>query len=195
MLKKISIGLSAIGGIIGVLFGLLLGFYHFVVNLAASYRGHYGGEYCYYLAGVSLFAIFGWLIERKGSLIAGSLICLITGVFHVILAIISEREIYIFRFFPTLMKYIYLYVPSFLIIAGGVLGVLAFIRHRRDVELREKKMKLIIGSTPEGKLEWIKTQYFDLHRNIQDIADDLGESMMTVKKYLNEIENQDKSEN
>jgi hypothetical protein len=122
--------LSAIGGIIGVLFGLLLSYYYLFV----SYQGVSGGEYCYYLAGVSLFAIVGWRIERKGSLIAGSLICLITGVFHVILAIISEREIYIFRFFPTLMKYLYLYFPSFLIIAGGVLGVWVFIRHRGDVE-------------------------------------------------------------
>jgi len=58
-------------------------------------------------------------------------------------------------------------------------------------DLRVKKTKLIIGSTREGKLEWIKTQYYDLNRTIQDIADDLGESMMTVRKFLNEIENQE----
>jgi len=40
-------------------------------------------------------------------------------------------------------------------------------------------------------LEWIKTQYYDLNRTIQDIADDFGESMITIRKYLDEIENQD----
>ena len=60
----------------------------------------------------------------------------------------------------------------------------------RERDLRAKKAKLIIGSTREGKLEWVRTQYIDLKRTIQDIADDLGESMMTVRKYLNEIENQ-----
>lgn len=59
-------------------------------------------------------------------------------------------------------------------------------------ELRVMKTKLIIGSTREGKLEWIKTQHYDLNRSIQDIADDLGDSMIAVRKYLDEIENQDK---
>ena len=59
-------------------------------------------------------------------------------------------------------------------------------------ELRMMKTKLIIGSTREGKLEWIKTQHYDLNRSIQDIADDLGDSMIAVRKYLDEIENQDK---
>jgi len=62
---------------------------------------------------------------------------------------------------------------------------------RRSRELRMKKTKLKTGSTREGKLEWIKTQYYDLNRTIQDIADDFGESMITVRKYLDEIENQD----
>ena len=65
----------------------------------------------------------------------------------------------------------------------------------RERDLRAKKAKLIIGSTREGKLEWIKTQYYDLNRTIQDIANDLGESMMTVRKYLNEIENQEMTKN
>jgi hypothetical protein len=55
-------------------------------------------------------------------------------------------------------------------------------------ELRVKKKKLL--STREGKLEWIKTQYYDLNRTIQDIAEDLSESMVTVRKFLDEIKNQ-----
>lgn len=59
-------------------------------------------------------------------------------------------------------------------------------------DLRVKKTKLIIGGSREGKLDWIKTQYYDLKRTTQEIADDLGESMIAVRKYLDEIENQDK---
>jgi len=58
-----------------------------------------------------------------------------------------------------------------------------------------KKTQLIIGNTHEGKLEWIKTQYYDLGRTIQDIADDLDESMITVRKNLDEIESKDISKN
>ena len=59
----------------------------------------------------------------------------------------------------------------------------------RSRNLRMKQAKLKTGSTHEGKLRWIKTQLYDLKRSIQDIADDLGESMITVAKYLEEIEN------
>lgn len=57
-------------------------------------------------------------------------------------------------------------------------------------KVRMKKTQLIIGTSHEGKLEWIKTQYYDLGRTIQDIADDLDESMITVRKNLDEIKSQ-----
>jgi len=62
-------------------------------------------------------------------------------------------------------------------------------------KVRLKKTQLIIGNTHEGKLEWIKTQYYDLGRTIQDVANDLGESMITVRKNLDEIESKDISKN
>ena len=62
---------------------------------------------------------------------------------------------------------------------------------RRSRELKMRKTKLKTGNTHKGRLEWIKTQYYDLNRTIQDIADDFGESMITIRNYLNEIENQD----
>ena len=61
----------------------------------------------------------------------------------------------------------------------------------RSRDLKMKRMKLKTGNTHKGRLEWIKTQYYDLNRTIQDIADDFGESMITIRNYLNEIENQD----
>jgi len=60
------------------------------------------------------------------------------------------------------------------------------------VKIKLKKMKLITGNTSEGIREWIKTQHYDLKRNIQDIADELGMSIFTVKNLLKEIEDQDK---
>lgn len=69
------------------------------------------------------------------------------------------------------------------------------ILYNKSIEVRLKKTKLITGNSHEGRLEWIKTQYYDLNRSIQDVADDLGESMITVRKYLDEIENQDITKN
>ncbi len=57
-------------------------------------------------------------------------------------------------------------------------------------EIRVMKTKLITGNTRDGIIEWIKTQHYDLKRNIQEIAEDSGESMLSVRKYLDEIENQ-----
>jgi len=59
-------------------------------------------------------------------------------------------------------------------------------------KIRVMKTKLITGDTREGKLEWIKAQYYDLKRTLIEIAGDLGESMIDVRNYLDEIENQDK---
>jgi len=59
-------------------------------------------------------------------------------------------------------------------------------------EIRVMKTKLITGNTREGIMEWIKTQHYDLKRSIQEIAEDLGESMFTVKNFLREIEDQEK---
>jgi response regulator of citrate/malate metabolism len=61
----------------------------------------------------------------------------------------------------------------------------------REREMRVKQTKLIIGGSHDSKLEWIKIQSFDLNRTIQDIANDLGESMIAVRKYLDEIANRD----
>ena len=61
---------------------------------------------------------------------------------------------------------------------------------RRNRTLRLKQSKLETGNTHEGKLRWIKTQRYDLERSIQEIADDLCESIIAVANYIDEIENQ-----
>jgi len=65
---------------------------------------------------------------------------------------------------------------------------------QETARIRTARTKLIIGNTHEGKLKWVKKQYFDLKRTIQDIANDLGESMISVKKYLDELEKLDSTE-
>ncbi|MFX0020676.1 MAG: hypothetical protein ACFFAF_18310 [Candidatus Hermodarchaeota archaeon] len=60
-------------------------------------------------------------------------------------------------------------------------------------EVRLRKVKLIIGNNLEDKIRWVKTQFHDMNRTIQDIADDLGESMITVSHYIDsEIELEEK---
>ncbi|MBY8981191.1 MAG: hypothetical protein KGD72_12440 [Candidatus Lokiarchaeota archaeon] len=64
--------------------------------------------------------------------------------------------------------------------------------YKQTRELRLMKTKLITGNNRDGIMEWIKIQHYDLKRTIQDIADDSGESMLTVKNFLREIEDQEK---
>ncbi|MFX1600861.1 MAG: hypothetical protein ACFFB6_09725 [Promethearchaeota archaeon] len=37
-------------------------------------------------------------------------------------------------------------------------------------------------------LQWLKYQYYDMEKSIQEIADDQGVSMMTITKWLDKIE-------
>ena len=37
-------------------------------------------------------------------------------------------------------------------------------------------------------LDWLKYQYYDLGKSVQDIADDQGVSMITIRKWIDKIE-------
>jgi len=54
---------------------------------------------------------------------------------------------------------------------------------RRAIAKRDKKL------AHKGKLDLVRGQYL-LNKSVQDIADDLGISMISVKKYIDEIENE-----
>jgi Flp pilus assembly protein protease CpaA len=118
--KNSSIGLSLIGGFVGVIFG----FSGYVFRWFTEYEASVGA-YFLYIGIVSLFAIFGALIEFK-YLITGSFICLITGGLLIIVILIIGRVnlIFLFPFFP-----------SFLIIVGGALGI-------RELRLRDPQITL-----------------------------------------------------
>ena len=113
--KNSSIGLSLIGGFVGVIFG----FSGYVCRWFTEYEASVW-VYFLYIGTVSLFAIFGALIEFK-YLIAGSIICLISGGLLIIVILIIGRVnlIFLFPFFP-----------SFLIIVGGALGIRELLRLR-----------------------------------------------------------------
>lgn len=60
---------------------------------------------------------------------------------------------------------------------------------REAQEIRRTVVRSI--TTHEGKLRWVKEQFFELKRPIQEIADDLGENITTIAKYIDEIEKAD----
>jgi len=63
----------------------------------------------------------------------------------------------------------------------------------RKVKIR--KMELIIGSTLEAKIKWVKTQYHDMNRSIRDVAEELGENRFTVRRWIDPDSQNDKREN
>jgi len=65
--------------------------------------------------------------------------------------------------------------------------------HARKVKLR--KMEILIGSTLEDKIKWVKTQYHDLNRSIQDIAKELDMYEGVVRHYIKMDLQNDKREN
>lgn len=107
--KNSSVGLSLIGGFMGVIFGFNgQTVCSWVTNCEASVL-----PFFLYIGTVSLFAVIGALIELK-YLIAGSFICLISGALLIIVILIIGR-IHLIFLFP--------FFPSFLIIVGGALGI------------------------------------------------------------------------
>jgi len=61
-------------------------------------------------------------------------------------------------------------------------GIFSFYRR-----LKEKKEK-IKEKKEEFDLKWLKHQYYDLGRSIQEIADELNESLITIRKWLDNID-------
>jgi len=61
------------------------------------------------------------------------------------------------------------------------------------VYLIHSKKKIVDEAEEKKKgrymdLTWLKHQYYNLGRSIQDIADDQHESMMTIKKWIDKLE-------
>jgi predicted RNA-binding Zn-ribbon protein involved in translation (DUF1610 family) len=65
---------------------------------------------------------------------------------------------------------------------------------KQTIKIKETRMKILIGSTLEAKKKWVETQYRELGRSFREIADELGESMITVKQYLDSDSEKDERE-
>ena len=75
------------------------------------------------------------------------------------------------------------------IVVGMVIIVIAFANFVYLIRLEKK----IIGDKEKEKKDfnnptWLKHQYYDLGRSIQDIANDQHVSMMTIKKWVDKLE-------
>lgn len=54
---------------------------------------------------------------------------------------------------------------------------------------RYDKPKKKIGTQNYMNLNWLRQQYYDLGRTLQDIADEQKVSIMTIKKWVDKIDN------
>ena len=81
------------------------------------------------------------------------------------------------------------------IVAGGniitIIGAISIIKKVKTGRFEQirlaksKKMEAIIGNTLEDKKKWVEVQY-RMGRSFREIAEELGESMITVRHYLDE---------
>lgn len=58
-----------------------------------------------------------------------------------------------------------------------------FLFERQLREVKSKKMQLSMGSSLEDKKKWVEVQYRE-GRSFREIAEELGEDMITVRHYL-----------
>ena len=81
------------------------------------------------------------------------------------------------------------------IVAGGniitIIGAILIIKKVKPGKIEQmrlaksKKMERIIGSTFEDKKKWVEAQY-RMGKSFREIGEELGESMITVRHYLDE---------
>jgi hypothetical protein len=70
----------------------------------------------------------------------------------------------------------------YLALTGGALGTIGGALMGESRQKMEQKRDYM-------NVDWLKHQYHDLHRSIQEIADEQGISVMTMKYYLDKVEN------
>jgi len=79
-----------------------------------------------------------------------------------------------------------LWIGSFMAMGAGGLGLIGgALMERKIAGAKEEKNDYM-------NLDWLKHQYYDLGRTIQDIANDQNVSMITISKWLEKLENTSK---
>jgi len=111
-----SIGLSGFGGFLNIIIGLPT---LFGMGLLAWGTGL---SVCIFIgitfAPSGIIAVIGALVENK-RLIIGSRLCLLAGMLTIVLLLIIDY----YMFYVSMVFMPYIYIPTFLIIVGGILGI------------------------------------------------------------------------
>jgi MFS family permease len=114
----------------------------------------------------------------------GNIILIITGI------IIAVAGIAVNGFFSEFLPSIYKlgsYGFAFMF-AGGILVISVIFQYYRRHREKSEKAKIVSKKRDEFNLEWFNHQYYDLGRSIQDIANELNESVITIRKWLDDNE-------
>jgi len=117
--RKIRIGLIGFCGFLNIIIGLLT---LFRIGLLAWGTGL---SFCIFI-GITfipsgILAIVGALVEFK-SLIIGSFLCLLAGILTIVLPLIVNY----YYFYVIIVAVPITYFPTFVIIVGGILGILKY---------------------------------------------------------------------
>lgn len=111
----------------------------------------------------------------------GDIVLVISGIILIPLGIYVNYLI--LRFLPGIYS-IGSYGFAFLITGGILIFSVIFSLYRKHKEKKEKTKEI----KEKFDLKWLRHQYYDLGRSIQEIAEELNESMITIRKLLENID-------
>ena len=176
--KKISIGLSGFGGFLNIIIGLptLFGMGLFWVT-PLSVRTFIGITFL----PSGILAVIGALVEFK-SLIIGSCLCLLAGILTIVLPIIVNY----YYFYGIIVSIPYLILPTFVIIVGGILGILEWYRPALSKISKISKSKKIKIENSKKIIDYLKIDNSGITQ--LRLSSVLQLDHKTIKKCLNYLE-------
>ena len=71
---------------------------------------------------------------------------------------------------------------------GGILVFSVIFQYYREHKEKREKKQIVSKKRDEFNAEWFNHQYYDLGKSIQEIANELNESVMTFRKRLEKID-------
>ena len=139
----------------------------------------------------------GKKLDWKFSLIIGLIICSIVGVIFGFLALrfVNELTIEVDRDVVFWLGFVIGFcAPGYFWIKEKIYPYIA--TSERNKRWHRSKAGYTYEGIPEKveekddykDIDWLKYQYYDLGKTIQDIADDQGVSMITIRKWIDKLE-------
>ena len=110
-------------------------------------------------------------------LIGSVCVFLIIGISLVVVGIYSEAYSEYYFFFS--LNFLFFTLPGTIIIITTVISG-SYFYLKSPFQLEEKQDYM--------NLKWLHHHYYELGRSLQDIADDQGVSMLTVKKWVDKLD-------